>query len=144
MSTTARNVSVDAALTNLSIAYKVEGLISDLVVPLVPVVKDAGKYWVWNKSDDFRNFNGKDLRAPGSLSKTIDFGAATATYSAEEYALNVAVLDKEKQNADSVLNLEISKTNRLKQSLMISREARVAGLFTNDANFAASNKTTLS
>lgn len=41
MSTTARNVSVDMALTNLSIAYKVEGLIGDVVVPNVPVVKDS-------------------------------------------------------------------------------------------------------
>lgn len=144
MSTTARNVSVDMALTNLSIAYKVEGLIGDVVVPNVPVVKDSGKYFEWSKSDDFRNFNGKDLRAPGALSKTIDFSTSTKTYSAEEYALNVFVLDKEKQNADSVLNLEISKTNRLKQSLMIAREARIAAIFTDANNYASTNKTTLS
>lgn len=84
------------------------------------------------------------MRAPGALSKTIDFSTSTKTYSAEEYALNVFILDKEKQNADSVLNLEISKTNRLKQSLMIAREARIAAIFTDANNYASTNKTTLS
>jgi len=49
MSMTARNVSVDMALTNLSIAYKVEWLIGDLVVPSIPVVRDSGKYFEWKK-----------------------------------------------------------------------------------------------
>lgn len=141
---TARNVSVDMALTNLSIAYKVEWLIGDLVVPSIPVVRDSGKYFEWKKSDDFRNFYWRDLRAPGALARTIDFSTSTNTYSAEEYALNIFITDKEKQNADSVLNLEISKTNRLKQALMIAREARIAAIYTNLNNYASTNKVTLS
>lgn len=144
MSITARNVSIDAALTNLSIAFKIEGLIGDLVVPIIPVVKDTWKYYQWSISDDFRNYYGRDLRAPGALAKTIDFSTQISSYLAEEYALNIFILDKEKQNADSVLNLEISKTKRLKQSLMLAREIRLAKIFTNPNNFASTNKVTLS
>jgi len=144
MTLTARNVQVDQALTNLSVAYKVEGLIWDIIVPKIPVVKDTGLYYEWSKSDDFRNYNGRDVRAPGAVSKTIDFSSSTKTYATEDYALNVKILDKEKKNADSILNLEISKTNRLKGSLMLSREARIAWVFTNLNNYASSNKVTLS
>jgi len=78
------------------------------------------------------------------LARTIDFSTSTNTYSAEEYALNIFITDKEKQNADSVLNLEISNTNRLKQALMIAREARIAAIYTNLNNYASTNKVTLS
>lgn len=144
MSTTARNVTVDQALTNISIAYTPEGLVTDQVVPKIAVPKDTGIYWEWSRSDDFRNFNGQDLRAPGTEAKTIDWSTSKKTFSCEEYSLNTSIDDKAKKNADSVLNLEISKTKRLKNALMISREARVASVFTDANNFASTNKVTLS
>ena len=144
MSTTARNVTVDQALTNISVAYTPEGLVADMVVPKIPVAKDSGIYWEWSRSDDFRNFNGQDLRAPGAESKTIDWSTSKKTFSCEEYSLNTMIDDRTKKNADSVLNLEISKTKRLKNTLMLSREARVAALFTDVNNFASTNKVTLS
>lgn len=137
-----RDVHVDQALTNVSINYKPVGFIADKVSPIIPVKNDSDKYYVWDRAEAFRAFD--DLRAPGAEARMIDDNVSTATYSAEEYSLKGKVTDRAKKNADSVLRLEISKTNRVKNALMLGREKRVAALFTTAANYASTNKVTKS
>jgi hypothetical protein len=62
---TINQVHIQAALTDLSIAYR-QGApaISDLLFPRVSVNKQANKYYVWNKGDMWRAEARK--RAPAS------------------------------------------------------------------------------
>jgi hypothetical protein len=47
-------------------------------------------------------------------------------------------------NADSVLRIEMSKSKFLKNSLLMSREKRVAAILRDAANYDTNNKRTLS
>lgn len=133
---------VDAALTNVTIAYNPGGFIADEVAPIVPVDKESDKYYVFDREDSLRTYN--DLRADGSDANTIEMKQSKDTYFCEEYALNVAITDRQKKNADSALQLEMRKTKFLKNTLLLSREKRVATALRNASNYATGHKVTLS
>lgn len=74
----------------------------------------------------------------------IDFTLSTDSYFAEEFGLKTRILWRDMQNADSVLKLEMNKARKLKDTLLVAREKRVATLFTTVANYASGLSTTLS
>ena len=121
-----RDVHVNQALTNVAIGYHPQGLIAEQIFPIVPVVHETDKFYIWDRTDPFRRES--TLRADGAESNEVEFKVTTDTYSAEEYALKVGVTDREVSNADSVLQLKISKQKRLQDKLLVDMEARVAAL----------------
>lgn len=137
-----RDLHIDAALTNVSVSYNPGWVIADIVAPIVPVAKESDKYYVWTRDEILRTFD--DLRADGSEANLISFKPSKDTYFCEEYALKIGITKREMDNADSALRLEISKTKFLKNSLLLSREKRVATLLRDAANYATWNKITLS
>jgi len=132
-------VHIDAALSNIALGYHPAGMIAENIFPIVTVKKESDKYYEWNKGDAFR-IPDNTMRADGTKSKRIGFNISTSTYSAEEYALNVQVTDRQLANADSVINLRASKTRRLKDILTLDQEIRVASLLTTQANWASTNR----
>lgn len=106
------------------------------------VQKESDKYYVWNREDAFRTWD--DKLAPGAEARTIDFTISNDSYFAEEFGLKTRILWRDLNNADSVLKLEMNKTRKLKDSLLVSREKRVATLFTTLLTFASGLSTTLS
>lgn len=137
-----KDLHIDAALTNLSISYAPSGFIADIVAPVTTVDKESNKYFVWDRADSFRTYD--DKRAAGAVARTIDFALSNDSYYAEEYALRTRILWREMSNADVALRLETSKTKKLKDSLLVSREKRVATLMLNTASYAAGLSTTYS
>jgi len=136
-------VHIDAALSNVSLGYHPIGMIAEKIFPIISVKKESDKYYEWNKGDAFR-VPDTTMRADGTRSKTIGFGISTSTYSAEEYALNAEVTDRQLANADSVINLRSAKTRRLKDLIMLDQEIRVATLLTTQGNWASTNRVQLS
>ena len=132
-------VHIDAALSNVALGYHPAGMIAENIFPIVTVKKESDKYYEWNKGDAFR-VPDTTMRADGTKSKRIGFNISTSTYSAEEYALNVQVTDRQVANADSVINLRASKTRRLKDIIALDQEIRVATLLTTQANWASTNR----
>ena len=132
---------VDAALTNITVAYQPNGFVADKIAPIVPVSKESDKYYVFDREESLRTFN--DLRADGANANTIEMKFSKDTYFCEEYALNVAVTDRQKKNSDSALKLEMRKSKFLKNTLMLSREKRVAELARDLNNYATGHKLTL-
>ena len=132
-------VHIDAALSNVSIGYHPTGFIAENIFPIVPVKKESDKYYVWNKDSAFR-IPDTTQRADGTRSKTVGFGLSSASYAAEEYALNTEVTDRQRDNADSVINLRSAKTRRVKDILALDQEKRVATLLTTQANWASTNR----
>lgn len=134
---------VSVPLTNFSIGYHPKGLVARQVLDVVPVVKESGEYFIWNRHDAARLPN--TLRADGAESNTINFDLdSSGTYRAHEYALKVKITDRQRANADSVLKLEQAKTMRAKDLVELGLESRVATLLTTAGNYATSNKVTLS
>lgn len=137
-----KDLHIDAALTNLSVSYAPSGLIADIIAPITTVSKESDKYYVWDRADSFRTYD--DKLAQGAVAKTIDFALSNDSYFAEEYGLRTRIVWRELSNADVALRLEQSKTKKLKDSLLISREKRVATLALNTASYAAGLSTTYS
>ena len=137
-----RQVHQNAVLTNVAIGYHPTGLIAEQVFPVIPVNKESDKFYVWNRHEPFRREN--TLRADGAESNEVSFSLSTDTYQCEEYALKIGVTDRQKDNADSVLNLKISKQKRLQDKLLVDLEYRVATLLTTTGNYASTNRLALS
>lgn len=136
-----KQVHVDAALTNFAIQHSVNrpGLIAEKVMPVLNVAKESDKYFTWNRGDAFRTTGRTSLRADGTEARTIGTSVSTSTYQMEEYALKTRVTDRELANADTALQLKMSKTRYVVDQLLLDQEIRVANLLQTSGNYAASN-----
>ena len=121
----------DQQLTNVSVEFQPVGFIADQVLDVIPVSLEAAGYYVF----DDTNFNIPEAkRNPRGVYKEIDFGMSSDTYRAEEFGLEARIDDRERRNAPNGLSLDIGKTRRLTNGILLNRERRVANLVTNTAN----------
>lgn len=118
------DVHVSAALSNISVAYlqSEAGYIADKIFPIVPVVHQSDKYFVFKKEDFFRDDAQK--RADGTESAGTGYNLSTNTYSADVYALHKDLGEQTRRNADPALDLDTTTTEFLTQKMMISRDRK--------------------
>lgn len=116
------DVHIDAALTNISVAFFQEaaGFCFNKVFPVVPVEKQTDKYFVWDRADAYRGYAKK--RAPGTEAGRIGMRLSNDSYSADEYALDMPIPDQVRANQDAAVNLESHASESLMQALMIGAE----------------------
>jgi hypothetical protein len=120
---TASDVHVNAALTNISVAYMQEdnAYVADRVFPVVPVPKQSDRYFVYNKGDFFRSE--AQLRAPGTPSAGSGFSIDnTPSYFADVYAIHKDIDDQIRANSDAAINPDRDATLWVTQQLMLRRE----------------------
>lgn len=120
---TRSDVHVNRPLTNLSIAYiqRSQDFVADKIFPIVPVMKQSDKYFVYSKAYWFQTRALK--RAPGSESAGSGFHVDnTPTYSADVWAVHMDVDDQTRTNADQPLDLDRDATLFVTQQLMLRRE----------------------
>lgn len=136
------DVHVDQVLTQISIGYPNIGLVGEKLFPAVPVKKQSDKYYVFGREGWLPE---DDVRAPGAVAREI-LGASvsTKTYFAVEHALQIAVTDEERKNADSPLSPDRDGTELVTSKIMLGRERAIQTLATTAANYASTNTTTLS
>ncbi len=116
------DVHVAAALTNIAVAYMQDSsaYVADKVFPIVPVVHQADKYFIWSKGDFFRDEAKK--RADGTESAGRGLKLSTASYAAEMWALHQDIGAQARRNQDPAVDLDTTVTQALMQSMLISRE----------------------
>ena len=127
---TASDVHVNAALTNISVAYMQEenSFVADRVFPIVPVAKQSDRYFVYDKGDFFRSE--AQLRAPGTASAGSGFGIDnTPSYFADVYAIHKDIDDQIRANSDAAINPDRDATLYVTQQLMMRRELVWANTF---------------
>lgn len=135
-----QDVVVDPALSNVSIKYTNDTFIADLVLPMIKVAKQTGKYYVYDKSNLRID---KTNRAAGSAANEIDFGVApSGTFACDDHALKGFVADEIQDQADAALNPLVDETETVTEKLLLDRELNAATLLTSTANLT--NNTTLS
>lgn len=136
------NVHIDQALTNISVGWPTEGLAGAALFPSVTVRKQSDKYYVFGREGWLPEV---DLRAPGTEANEIS-GAAVSldTYYAQEHALQIAVTDEERENADSPLSPDRDGTNMVTSKIMLGRERTFQTIATTAANYASGHSVTLS
>jgi len=139
MRPTAKDVHVDAILSNISVLYRNSAYIAEQIFPLVTVGKQSDKYYIFTKKYQF--LNTADYRAPGTASKRHGFTLSTDTFFCEEIADSTQLDDETRDNADSVLNIESAKTNFVTDKILLKLESLVAALCTTTSNWGTNYST---
>ena len=121
---TMSDIHIDAALSELSIAYKNKSFIADQVFPLVTVEKQSDKYYVWDKGSWLTNQ--VELRTPGDTYPEGRMKLSSDEYYADIYHLGYAIPWEKKKNADKAIDLEKAGTNWLANQFALNREVQLA------------------
>ncbi len=117
-------VHIDAALTNISIAYKNPAFISDIVAPPVNVKKQSDKYFIYDESRErFRETD--DKRAPGAEANEVDFELSTDNYFCDDHALISVIPDEERSNADEAIKPDIERVEFLTDKIALNKEIQL-------------------
>lgn len=117
------DLHVQAALTNLSIAFSNEdnNSVFDKVFPTVPVTKQADKYFVYDREDWLRT--DAKRRAPGAEIAIGGYNLSEDSYFAERYGLGMDIDDPSRANADpAVSDLDGDAVAFLTEDLRIRME----------------------
>jgi len=118
-------VHIDAALTNVSLAYRNPNFIADLIAPPVAVRKQSDRYFVYD-TDRERFRSSDDRRAPGAEAGEVDFALSNDSYFCEDHALTSVIPDEERENADPAIQPEIDRVEFLMEKILLNAEIALA------------------
>lgn len=124
---TRSDVHVNRPLTNMSIAFiqRAQDFIADKVFPIVPVMKQSDRYFVYDQGYWFQTAAQK--RAPATESAGSGFQIDnTPTYFADVWAVHKDVDDQTRANADQPLDLDRDATLFVTQQMLLRREIQFA------------------
>lgn len=127
-------IHVDRPLSNISIAYRAEGHIADALFPAVPVLKESDSYFVFDKAQSLKAANTR--RADGSEANQDNLLLSTATYRLQEEALKDKITDRQRENQDPGLNLEVALVENLTAKILLTKEIDAAELLFTNGNWA--------
>lgn len=126
-------------LQNVSLGFRNKELIADRVAPRIPVGKQSDKYRIWGRNTQMTH---ESRWAPGTIPNEIKMRWSEATFFAELRKLRTLILDTERNNSDDDIDLETQGTQLVTGAIALSREKRVADMFTLATNYSAGNKVT--
>lgn len=114
---------IDRALTNISVAYmqSADAFIADKVFPILPVTKQSDVYYVYSKSDFFRNEVQERGRGAESAGGQWNMSIAEP-YHCRKYAYHYDITQEEKVNYDQPINIDRDTTEWLSQKMLLKRE----------------------
>lgn len=130
-------VHIDAALTNLSVAYRNTDFIAEQLAPRVAVRKQSDRYYVYDQTREGIRPT-EDLRAPGSIASEVDYTLSTDSYFCGDHALSSPVTDEERENADPVIQPDIDRTEFLTERILLNQEIAMEKLLRSDTSIAES------
>lgn len=137
------NIHVDAILTQISLGWPNNGFVGDVLFPSVPVKKQSDKYYVFGRESWLPETS--DYRAPGTEAHEVPgLKVSTDTYYAQEHALQIAITDEERENADSPFSPDRDGTEHITSKLTLGRELAIKNLVTTTTNYATGMSVTLS
>lgn len=129
------NIHYDVPLTNISVAWTTGGLVGDVLFPAVPVQKQSNKYYIYQGREGWYPAL-DDARAPGTEANEIPgLTVSLDTYYAQEHALQIAVTDEERENADTPFNPDADGAELLASRVALGREYRIYNLVTTASNY---------
>jgi hypothetical protein len=125
---TNRYQGVDPVLSNISIGYSNDTYIADSIFPAMPVSKQSGKHFIYDKGR-FRNPENK--RASGAPSNEVTLSLTTGLpYFAEDHSLKQFVTDEDADNAVPPLDPYVDATENVTEMHMINKEVELATMLT--------------
>ena len=135
-------VHYDQVLTNISVAYRNEDFIGDLLFPAVTVGDQSGKYNVLERTGTKTL---ADLRGPkGNTNEIPPMGLSRDEYFANEHSLKDWVSDEEVQAADAPMQPLGEAAERVSDTILLNRENAIQAMARTAANYATNHTVTLS
>ena len=123
MNPTYTSVHVSQPLTDLSVAYfqaNAGKYAATRVFPAAPVMKQADKYFTYNRGDLLRSE--AKFRGPGAEVAIGGYRVTTATYSCDRYALGRDIDDPTRDNADPQFDLDGEATEYVTDQVMKAKD----------------------
>lgn len=118
-------VHFDVALTNVSLAYRNGAFIAAEIAPDVLVRRQSDRYFIHDANrEGLRPAN--DGRAPGAEAGEVGFALSSDGYYCDDHALESAIPDEERENADAPLQPEIDRVEFLTDRILLNQEINLA------------------
>lgn len=137
----AASLHVDQLLSDMAIMYENSSFIADEVSPIKEVTKRSDKYATYARRD--RHTIPDDAIEPTSTANLAQWSTGSSNYSVEDHALADWVSKDEEDNADDPFSPLADAQEIILQQMLLGREARVANQVMAAANYASTNKVTL-
>src|SRR5437762_4912330 len=116
---------LDQPLTNVSLGYQNADFYAERLLPLLPVQKQSGRYWVFGK-EKFQRY--ETIRRAGDEARQIAaWSLSNNPYFCDDHALKDSIADEERANSDGT-DLEISTTENLTNAILLDLEIRAFNL----------------
>jgi hypothetical protein len=138
MGATAKDLHVDKVLTEFAMGYRPEGMIADMIFPVVTVDKQTDIYLEADRGRILRRQ--KTKRAPGNEALRVERDFGSATYHCLNYALKDMVTIEDKANTDPSMIFAKAETKAqgVLDDLFLDWEIRVLDQVFNTANVGSS------
>lgn len=133
---TQQQVHLDTALTNISVAYRNANYIAETIFPNIPVQKQSNKYFIFTKSDWFRDE--ATYRAPGTRAQRVDYNLSSSNYLCAEWAIAKGVPDEVVENADTPLRPIAEAAEYVTDKMYLRKEILVAGIVFGNSQWSSS------
>jgi len=134
---------IQPELTAITLAYRNQSLIADLVLPRIPVSKQEFKYTQFPVGDAFTIPDTKVGRT--SAPNQVEFGGTESTTATKDYALDSPIPYADIENASGTRYNPLARNVEVTTDLiLLDREVRVATAVFDTNTYGASNKATLS
>jgi hypothetical protein len=129
-------------LQQLALRFTARDMVADKVAPRVKVPKQSDKYRIFGKNTQLVH---ESRWAPGAIPNAITVRWSESPFYVDIRKLRGLVLDTERRNSDDDgLDLEQTTTEAVTQAMIVSREKRVADLFTTAGTYGSTHKITKS
>lgn len=131
-----REVHVDVPLSNVAIDYRPQGMIADMIAPIVEVTKHSDVIPVFN-----RNWRNEDsARAPGTEANKVTREVGSDTYFCKNYALKTNVTAEQLTAADPIYKQKLynNAAEFLSGKLILGWDKRVSDQVMNTSNVGSS------
>ena len=124
------DVHIDAALTDMSIAYmqSESNYIAGRVFPSKPVDKQTNKFHIFTKNDWFRDDSVKK-RTDGTGAPRMGWGMSNDTYDCTPWWTSVPLSELVRANADPAVPVDQAAMRLVTQRMMIKRDRLFATAF---------------
>jgi hypothetical protein len=142
MKPTLSQVHIQAALSDLSVAYMQEApSVAERLFPRVSVSKQSDYYFVWSKADMWRPEAKK--RSPGTDFARMGMGLSSEPYATIQYGLEYPIPDEIRANQDAAIDLEMTGTMTLVDQHYLRQDLDFAtDFFTSSSGWTAGTVST--
>jgi len=133
-----RDLYLDLPLSQTIMDYRQEGMIADLIAPVVNVTKQSGAIIEFSQGDRWRTVD--DKRSPGTEAKRFSIDVSSQLYYCSNYALQMGVTIEDRSNADPVFAARLieGRAMMLTDKLQLNWDSRVSLQVTSTSNVGSS------